>query len=960
MNTISSFPRFRPLSLLAGLLVLVLVSSPAFAGETGKIVGKAIDQSTGQPVAGALVEVEGTEMGANTEEDGRFAIMSVPAGTWNVTVMATGYGTTTRSDVLVIADQTVSVDFRLSSKVIQIEEKVIRAERPMVIRSAVQTTRVVTNQEFARLPVAGLAGLVGMQAGVSQNTRSGWTHIRGGRYNDVSYLIDGISAKDALVGTLWSSPRPTQENIEAVEVITGSFDAEYGEAMSGVIQTVTREGGERTSSKLKYTTDEIFPGKDYNFGTRLLQWTLGGPLFTRPLRYFLSAEYFRTNDNSGVLFQVDAPRAEYTVEGKVNYSLPKGTFLKNDNLKLIVDGHLSNYQWRGYSNTWKYHLDGLFGNRVRSQKANLRVNYLPSPTTFVELAAGVFQTGLVRSTRDFAAETEDTLGISKFLRTSGLWEEYRFKSEDWVFKNPASWYLDANKDTIRTSMPPDVAVMHLYESYRINPAGETLYDKWSPAYAYYANPYGVPGTFVTEGEAYFHSRFTYDDFVKGSFTISPNRIHEIKTGFELKQYDLKEYTNTLPQDPNPFFERYRADPFTAALYIQDKADFEDLVVRAGLRFDYLDAKTTVRVFPESIGGRKEIADSFIQVGAKYRVSPRLGLSYPITERIKFRFSYGHFFRNPDFSELYGTQLLASELTRRGNVVVGNPDLSAEKTVGYEMGFDDQLTDVFEFDFTAFYKDVYGLSGVRTVSAVPMGYSMYYNVEYARIQGFEATMAKALSNYWSARLSYTLTVAKGTASTSFTQYGSDHPVQVDYYLDQDQRHSVGFDIGLSFDRTFTFAVLRDFNASILGRYTSGTPYSPTNIRGEPTGQTNSARMPDNFTVDSRLSKMIRIGKIGLNLSCDIFNILNTPVVTGVYASTGKPDYDGRIITVGEFGLTPYQIGDPAYHPARDYNHDGYVTRMEKYESYIAAYRDLRKTPSQYGPSRKIQFGVSLSF
>ncbi|MEO0107966.1 MAG: TonB-dependent receptor, partial [candidate division WOR-3 bacterium] len=893
---------------------------------------------------------------------GRYVILSVPPGTWTITAMATGYGNLTQSDVLVRADQTTVTDFRLTSKVIQVQEKVIRAERPMVVRSAVQTTRVVAKEDFGRLPVTGLAALVGLQAGITQNTRSGWTHIRGGRYNDVGYLIDGVSAKDALVGTLWSSPRPTTENIEAVEVITGSFDAEYGEAMSGVIQTVTREGGERTSSKLKYTTDEMFPGKDLNFGYNLVQWTVGGPLGIKPLRYFLSTEFFRTDDAREALYQVKQPRAEYTVEGKLNYSFPKGTFLKNDNLKVIVDGHHSNYQWQAYAQSWKYNLEGLYANRVRSYKTNLRVNYLPAPAYLVELATGIFQTALLRSPRDFRAENEDTVGFSGFLRKYGIWNDYKFKSEEWVFNNPADSYLvrvNGRDSVVHGPMPPNVAILHLYEAYRLR-GNETLYDKWRQGYALYDNPYGVAGTFVTEGDAYFHYRQTYNKYFKGSVTITPNATHEVKTGLEIKDYALTEYTNTLPWDPNPFFESYRNTPLTVSGYLQDRADFEDLVVRAGLRLDYLDVKTNVRVFPESIGGSRQIADSVVKVGSKWRVSPRLGLSYPITDRIKFRFSYGHFFRNPDFSEIYGAQLPAAELTRRGNVVVGNPDMSAEKTVGYEMGFDAQVSDFVEFDFTAFYKDVFDLTGVRPVPAVPMGYSMYYNVEYARIQGFEATMAKALSQYWSARLSYTLSIAKGTASTSYTQYGSEHPVQVDYFLDQDQRHAFSFDLGFATDRSFVLSPMRDFNASLLGRYASGLPYSPTNLRGEPTGQTNSARMPDVFTMDSRLSKAIRLGKMVFNLSCDIYNLLNAKVVQSVYSATGEADFDGRIITINEFSTLAYQLGDPGYHPARDFNHDGYVTRYEKYQSYVDAYQDLRRAPTQYGPSRKIRFGLSVSF
>ena len=949
-------------------LCIPLLVGLAFAGETGRIVGRIQDRSTGTAIVGAIIEIEGTELGSNSDEEGRYSILNVPSGAWTVTATAIGYANATRTEVLVIADQSATVDFRMSSKVIQLEEKVIKAERPMVIRTAVQTTRVVSSAEFSRLPVSGLSQLVGLQAGVQQNNARGWTHIRGGRYNDVSYLIDGVSAKDALVGTLWSSPRPTTENIAEVEVITGSFDAEYGEAMSGVIQTITREGSERTQSRLRYTSDEVFPNKDLNFGYNLASWILGGPLLTRSLRYFISTEYFRTKDSREALYQVTAPRQEYTVEGKVNYSLPKGSILPNDNLKIILDGHLSNYEWQAYSQSWRYHLQGYYANRVHSYKYNLRLNYLPAQAALIELAAGRFNTALLRSPQDYQAESQDTTGVSGMLRKAGLWNRYIFKSESWVFDNPVDSFKDNQGLWVKGHMPPDVAILRMWEAYRsvktkTEEGKDTVVrvpDGWKPSYAVYANAYGVPNLFVTEGDAYFHYRTTYDHYVKGSLTVTPNKTHEIKAGFDYKQYDLKEYTNQMPYDYNPFYERYNYKPLTVAAYVQDKADFEDLVIRAGLRFDLLNASASARVFPESIGSPPAIADSMVQVGNKYRISPRLGLSYPITDRIKFRFSYGHFFRNPDFSEMYGAQLPAAEIARRGNIAVGNTDMSAEKTVGYEMGFDAQVTDVFEFDFTAFYKDVYDLSGVRSVPALPMGYTQYYNAEYARIQGFEATMAKALDRYWSAKLGYTFSLAKGTASTSFTQYGSDHPVQTDNYLDQDMRHSVSMDVGLSFDRSFGFRVLREFDASVLGRYGSGLPYSPQNQRGEPTGQTNSARMPGSFAADSRISKTIRLGSVKLSLACDIYNLFNSQVVASVYAATGKPDFDGRIITINEFSSSPYLLGDPAYHPGRDANHDGYVSRQEKYDSYLAAYRDLRNTPLNFGPSRKIRFGISLGF
>ena len=254
-----------------------------------------------------------------------------------------------------------------------------------------------------------------------------------------------------------------------------------------------------------------------------------------------------------------------------------------------------------------------------------------------------------------------------------------------------------------------------------------------------------------------------------------SKIHEIKTGLDITRYSLSIYENSLPWDMNPFWDAYNYKPLVVAGYVQDRADFEDLVVRAGIRLDYLDSKAKVRAFPESLGAQPKIADSLLMVPAKYRLAPRLGLSYPITERIKFRFSYGHFYKNPSFSDLYTyADRSAAELRSRGNVIVGNADMGAEKTIAYEMGFDAQLTDVFAFDVTAFYKDVFDLAGVRTVHALPQPYTMYYNVEYARIQGFEATMTKALNQYWSSHVGYTFQIAKGTASTAETQYQRSTP------------------------------------------------------------------------------------------------------------------------------------------------------------------------------------------
>jgi hypothetical protein len=249
--------------------------------------------------------------------------------------------------------------------------------------------------------------------------------------------------------------------------------------------------------------------------------------------------------------------------------------------------------------------------------------------------------------------------------------------------------------------------------------------------------------------------------------------------------------------------------------------------------------------------------------------------------------------------------------------------------------------------------VYDLAGTKTIYALPTPYSMFYNVSYARIQGFEATMTKALSDYWSARLGYTFAIAKGTASDPYSAY------KYDTYLAQDQRHAAHGDLGFSFPSDFGFVVLRDFNLSGVVGYGSGTPYTPTDVRGVQTGPQNSARMPGTFNIDARASKELHLGGLSFTLSCDVTNVANATQIINVFAATGKPDFTGRTITRYEFG-SGIAFGDLYYHPYRDYNHDGYLDQMEQYDSYVRAYNNVNDPPTYYGPPRKVRFGLSMSF
>ena len=306
----------------------------------------------------------------------------------------------------------------------------------------------------------------------------------------------------------------------------------------------------------------------------------------------------------------------------------------------------------------------------------------------------------------------------------------------------------------------------------------------------------------------------------------------------MRQNDIARRYNSLPADPNPFVDEFDYKPVNAAVYVQDRMDFEDLVLRPGLRLDYLDPNAYKKAEPANVEDT-----TTLRALPKYKLSPRIGVSFPISERSKFRFSYGQFFQTPAYKYLFDNISTAAYL--RGNNIIGNPDLQAQQTVAYELGVETELSRIFSLDFTAYYKDIYNLLGVRYQSALPIGYYPYQNQDYGNVRGIEITLDKTLSSYWSSELSYSLSMARGTESYATEwyyeryRYGIDPitgqemvPPKTDYYLDFDERHTVKADLTLQFPHDFSAAILRDFQGTLLFTFGSGLPYSVRELKTGP--------------------------------------------------------------------------------------------------------------------------------
>lgn len=193
------------------------------AGTTGKIAGQVTDKQTGDPLVGVNILVEGTDLGASTDMKGRYIILNVPPGTYTVRAIMIGYAEVRTTGVRVTSDLTATVNISMNQAAIAGEEVVIVADRPMVRKDITTTTASVTSSELEAMPVEEFEQVMEMQAGVVTDA-GGAMHIRGGRSNEVQYLVDGVSVTDPFNSSM--AVEVENNAIEELQVVTGTFNAE--------------------------------------------------------------------------------------------------------------------------------------------------------------------------------------------------------------------------------------------------------------------------------------------------------------------------------------------------------------------------------------------------------------------------------------------------------------------------------------------------------------------------------------------------------------------------------------------------------------------------------------------------------------------------------------------------------------------------------------------------------------
>ncbi|MBI5168688.1 MAG: TonB-dependent receptor [Candidatus Eisenbacteria bacterium] len=839
----------------AALLAAVWVGA-AVAGTTGKITGK-VTGARKEPLAGVTVRIAGMPLGGITDESGRFMIINVPSGKVEVKAGLIGYGPVSVQNVDVAADNTTRLDIEMKESVVGMAETIVSARRPVVEIHRTSNIATVNREQMQALPVQELQDIVNLQAGVVDG------HFRGGRTGEVQYQVDGVSVNNAYNNS--STLKLDRSLLEEVQVISGTFDAEYGQAMSGVVNAVLKRGTEQF-----HWDAELFSG---------------GPFYPGSDRRLVD---FRFRPASQQNYQV-------TAHGPTR--LPKTTYL-------VSARHYLNDEW-----VWG---ERRFRPGDSSDVATLQFR----PTgdgARVPLGETREWSGITKLTnRSFANLEFSWQAILNVTDARALKYAYRLNPDGASKQRTISLVQGMDfTHTLTTSRFYTLSARQNYFHYR-----DFAYESvWDPHYDDYGPVRGASeyenGAIVQGVDFTRFRQKTNGAVLKGSYVDQLSKERQLKVGAEFQaphvsfgvpgylRYGadtssggaerLMRVTEYSPEYPG--VREYR--PFLGAAFAQEEIEWNDLTVRAGARFEYFDARSYLPSDlsnpANSISGVPQSHD--VRTTAKYSVAPRIGVSYPIHKNAALFFAYGHFYQFPglgqifehaDYDELKDLQAGETSPT------MGNPDIKPERTVQYQFGYKHAINEFLGLDVTTFFKDIRDLLGVEFVETYNGAqYSRLTNVDFGDVIGFTVSVNQRGKGLFSSTVDYTWQSAQGNSSdpreTAARAAGGEDPRPRSVPFNWDQKHTLNV--------TMTLAKPQRFNVSTAIRIASGQPYTPEIETGFGGGlEANSGRKPMGMVVDLRGSRAVELFGIGCSAFGRVFNLTDTRAFNGfVFANSGSPYY-----------------------------------------------------------------------
>ena len=933
------------------LIALSFLMALGICQTSGKISGKITDKKNNAPLVGANIIIVQTQAGTSADEEGFFNLINVSPGKYSVRIMMIGYKSVTIEAVVVSVNRTTSLDIELKQSVIESQEVVIYASKLSRKKDQTSSVKNISSEEIEILPVEDLGAVVNMQAGVVAG------HFRGGRSDEVSYMIDGVPVNDAFGGVSAVSNLEV-EAVKDLEIITGTFNAEYGNAMSGIVNAVTKDGNNNFHGSINtgYSTyvtensrndEQVFIGLD-PFGINSnsdIKFSLSGPVIKDRVYFFSN---FRTQDVNGHLngirrfevwnlsnfydqdsskwFSENTGDGSYVPMNKGQYTSFMGKLSLNfGNIKFSWMMNQNHSLSSGYNHIYKYNPDGRSQGNAKTSLSMFQLNHFLNEKMYYDI---------------------------KFSITNNDYGSYVFEDYD--------SYEVLKEDGIHQG------------TYHF--AGDTIYnyvnDKYMTAYG--------PG-FFTGGQDKGHlNRVTVTNNFKSDFTWQATNAHSLKTGFSFISYELENIYQTIRNtyagtslesdqykpfvlpDSTVYSDVYIVKPKERSFYIQDKFEKEEIVINIGLRFDAFDANTTYpsqrrnpinasTYYLKNIDGLDSLdaEGNFVVDGSRMsspvrskvasQISPRFGFAYQLGNVAVLHFSYGHFLQMPPMYAIYSNHSSIigpsdySTTVGNANLASDSLGLNAQKTVSYEVGLWQELGKNTSLEVNLYYRDIYDLLSLATVSTYnQVEYGIYTNKDYGNVRGLELKLDYSLNNLF-IQTNYTYQFTRGNADNpaqTFNRQGASIDKVIRFIpMSWDQRHTFNLSLGYNTDR---------FGVTTTGYYNSGTPYTFS-----PQGESNLALLnlyPNNDYKPS-------------TYHADLSGYINLPKVFG-YRS--KIDFLIYNLTdrYNEYGVSP--------ETGRSYTAVVNETELLSHRSNFNTYDDRYKDPSMFSAPRQIKLGITILF
>ncbi len=798
------------------LLPILLLASTGrlMAGTSGTLEGQVFDKESREPLVGVTVVIVGTAIGTATNLEGEFQITNIEAGTYDVRFSNVGYQTLLYKKVVIRPDIRTKISVEMLQSAVQLGEVEVTAERPLIEKDVTSTNYSIGSSQVDRLPVRNVQELVALFPSV---TAEG--NVRGGKSSEVVYMVDGLPLQD-VVGGGAGGDLP-KSSITEFSIQSGGFEAEYGNALSGVVNIITRRGGDTHSLVLRVEKDNWLAGgwNTQNNRETEAELTLSGPILPGRLHYF-AANTLHLDDTR---WWQDMDKFFSSPVSTDLSGLDKIDLIASPSVRLTAQAVYSLQHWRDYEFSWRFNLGGLPPRSRSSVRSTATLSHTLSDIVHYSFSLSHYylrsKIGDDKNSIDLTPYQYDIFLEYVTSGSRAWWSD----TKQQIFTAKSDWVIQPNQHNI-------LKVGFEFNQYDI---GSDVV-KYDPQTTYFGK--------ILIDEPLLNYSSSYHYYPRSGSAYVQEKLEVEKDGAVVNLGFRWDFLD--PRSERPVVE-----------YVN----------------------------PDSAAGQYQSqVTNFVRASLKQQLSPRMGLSFPVAWNMLVVMNYGHYFQFPLFDYLY-SGINPQQLRSGVSVLVGNPDLKPERTHAWEIGLKYGLDERTLISATYFKKEFIDQIDSKTFLpskarlAGDYGFAEYVNNAFANAEGLEFVLSRNRDERLSGSISYSLMRTEGVSDyvnqgINLQQWG--FPVlNQPYPLSWDQLHT----LKVAVDAQLPLDIL----CNVVWMYNSGRPYTyfPTKDGFTPLDSTmafipNNARLPSNSVVNLKFSKKFTLGSLtAISVYGDCRNLFN---------------------------------------------------------------------------------------